>query len=120
MAFEWYIPRKKHYSAEPRVSISDNFISVNPGCVDKYIKDKKYIKIGYDIAGKKMILVPTEKGQKSLKMVENKKWEQRYLNAKSFIKSISSEVNLKGHYMCSWSEEHKGILIDLVKDKIQK
>ena len=124
MGIEWYRPRKRAYSSEPRITISERFISLNEAAVERYFKDKERAKIGYDKDTKKLFLVPIEieKNTEGMKIIKNEKSTSRYINAKGVFdkfkltdteKKIIPE--LRGDYRCSWDEDSKAVVIDLKK-----
>ena len=69
-------------SPEPRIIISQQFLSLNKACMDKYFKDTERVKIGYDEATKKLILVPLSKEDtKGMKIINNVNSTSRYIYA---------------------------------------
>jgi len=120
MAIIWHQPRKRSYSSDPRIVIGKKLISLNPACVEEYFKDKEHVKIGYDIKNKKLYLVPVAKDDGyGMKIIANKKWNQRYINAKNIIPQIALKNDGRNEFKCSWDDVNKGVLVDIEKDIIK-
>jgi len=119
MGFIFHTPRKRMSSIDPRISISKSFISLNPPCVDTYFQKKDYARLGCDAENNKIIIVPAEKKIGAFTIIKNKKWAQRYINAKSFLKALPFTYDIKGIYKCTWDERNEGVLIDIEKDKVR-
>ena len=120
MGFVWHEPRKRSSSSEPRVVIAKKFISLNPPCIEKYFKDKDYVKIGHDKQGGKLIFVPVSKDDRQgLKVIANPHSLQRYINAAKLFKNLSVNLKERTEYRCTWDEANKGVIVDLEKDKVK-
>ena len=127
MGFVWHEPRKRACSPEPRIIISQQFLSLNKACMDKYFKDTERVKIGYDEATKKLILVPLSKEDtKGMKIINNENSTSRYINASRVFKNFNlvdqeSKVmaEYRGEYKCSWDSANKGVVVDLKNDKVK-
>ena len=127
MGFIWHEPRKRVCSTEPRITISQQFLSVNKATIDKYFKDADRIKIGYDDTTKKIILVPLGKEDtKGMKIINNVNSTSRYINASRVFKNfnlVDQEnkvmAEYRGEYKCSWDDANKGVLIDLKNSKVK-
>ncbi len=119
MDFIWHEPRKRTSSSEPRISISKQFISLNPPCKNQYFKSKEYVRIGYDVKENKLIFVPVDERGNGLKIIHNENSRQVYINAKKLLALFPFKKDAKGIYKCTWDETNKGVLVDMEKDKIK-
>lgn len=121
MAFVWHKPRKKTGSLEPRITITTKYISLNPASIEKYFKDEKYIRIGYDKENRKLIIVPVEENDDhKMTLIKNRNSKQVYINAGNFLKSNGLVPEKKLGFKCSWDDTNKGVLIDLINDRVNK
>ena len=126
MGFIWHEPRKRILSTEPRISISQQFLSLNKACIDEHFKDTDRVKIGYDESSSKLILVPLTKDMSGMKIIENQNSTSRYINAGRVFKNFKLvdadskvKAEFRGDYKCSWDSVNKGVIVDLKNDKVE-
>lgn len=127
MGFIWHEPRKRILSTEPRISISQQFLSLNKACIDEHFKDTDRVKIGYDESTNKLILVPLARGDTGgMKIIENQNSTSRYINAGRIFKNFKLvdadnkvKEEFRGDYKCSWDSVNNGVLVDLKNDKVK-
>lgn len=113
MKFTWHEPRKKSQSYEPRITLSEKSISINPTCYKQFFGEKEYAKIGYDKEKKIMIFVPVTKGEQGMKLVRNINSNMRYIKADKIYERLEIGFATRNEYRCSWNEANKGIIIYL-------
>lgn len=115
----WYVPRSGTSQNKAEIRISKNFISVSKYCIENYFKDKTRARVGYDKETNRLIIMPTDEGDKlGLGLVGKEDANYKYLNAKSFIEGSNLEPPAEKKsikYDCEWDEENKWIIVNNVK-----
>lgn len=127
MAIIWHEPRKRASSSEPRVTISQHFLSLNKAFSDEYFSGVERVKLGYDPDNKKLILVPLEKDDMNgMKIIKNANSVSQYINAKrAFIRfNLTDEQDkvlpqFQGVYKCTRDKDNKRILVDFGSGKVK-
>ena len=115
MAWEDFDKKYLTEDKEPVISITKyQRIYISKSCYEKFLKDRKYIKLLFDREKNLIGIKPIgEKRDNSYSLIRRGEQQQISISASAFLRHYGIETEVTKKYLAKWNEEDRLIEINL-------